>query len=294
MIIETRTESPDFVGFVSGLDLKKKLDNKIVKEIDNAINKLTILVFRNQNIDDDEQVKFTKYFGKIEASGNKSNITKAKDRRLSTDLADVSNLDKNNKPFTQDDPRRIFNLGNRLWHTDSSFKQIPAKYSLLSARNISKVGGNTEFADMRNAYDSLDDKTKTKIDTMICEHSLIYSRQRLGFDMVKELSSEEITNFTPVEQPLVRKNKVTNRKTIFLSSHIGKIKNWIRPDSMCFIDDLIEYATQLKFKYIHEWSQNDLIIWDNRQTMHRARAYDDLKENRDMRRTTVLGEEKLI
>ena len=294
MIIETRTESSDFVGFVSGVDLKKDLDNKIVKEIDNAINKLSVLVFTNQNIDDDEQVKFTKYFGEIEASGNKSNITKAKDRRLSTDLADVSNLDKNNKPFTQDDPRRIFNLGNRLWHTDSSFKQIPAKYSLLSARNISNVGGNTEFADMRNAYDSLENKTKNKIDKMICEHSLIYSRQRLGFDMVKELSSEEIKNFTPVEQPLVRKNKVTNRKTIFLSSHIGKIKNWIRPDSMCFIDDLIEYATQLKFKYIHEWSKNDLIIWDNRQTMHRARAYDDLKETRDMRRTTVLGEEKLI
>ena len=294
MKIETRTKFPDFVGFVSGIDLKKDLDDKIVKEIDNAINELSVLVFKNQKIDDNEQVRFTKYFGEIEASGKKSNITKAKDRRLSTDLADVSNLDKNNKPFTQDDPRRIFNLGNRLWHTDSSFKQIPAKYSLLSARNISKVGGNTEFADMRNAYDSLDDKTKTKIDSMICEHSLIYSRQRLGFDMVKELSSEEITNFTPVEQPLVRKNKVTNRKTIFLSSHIGKIKNWIRPDSMCFIDDLIEYATQLKFKYIHEWSQNDLIIWDNRQTMHRARAYDDLKENRDMRRTTVLGEEKLI
>ena len=294
MNIETRTEYPNFVGFVYGVDLKKKLDIKIVKEIDNAINKLSVLVFKDQNIDDSEQVRFTKYFGEIEASGSKSNITKAKDRRLSTDLADVSNLDKNNKPFTRDDPRRIFNLGNRLWHTDSSFKEIPAKYSLLSARNVSKEGGNTEFADMRSAYDNLESKIKNKIDTMICEHSLIYSRQRLGFDMVKELSSEEIKNFTPVEQPLVRKNKVTNRKTIFLSSHIGKIKNWIRPDSMCFIDDLIEYATQLKFKYIHEWSKNDLIIWDNRQTMHRARAYDDLKENRDMRRTTVLGEEKLI
>ena len=294
MNVETRTEYPNFVGFVYGVDLKKDLDIKIVKEIDNAINKLSVLVFKDQNIDDSEQVRFTKYFGEIEASGSKSNITKAKDRRLSTDLADVSNLDKNNKPFTKDDPRRIFNLGNRLWHTDSSFKEIPAKYSLLSARNISKEGGNTEFADMRSAYDNLESKIKNKIDTMICEHSLIYSRQRLGFDMVKELSSEEIKNFTPVEQPLVRKNKVTNRKTIFLSSHIGKIKNWIRPDSMCFIDDLIEYATQLKFKYIHEWSKNDLIIWDNRQTMHRARAYDDLKENRDMRRTTVLGEEKLI
>ena len=294
MNIETRTEFPDFVGFVSEIDLKKSLDNNLIKEIDNAINKFSVLVFKNQNINDNEQVRFTKYFGQIEASGNKSNITKAEDRRLSTDLADVSNLDKNNKPFTQNDPRRIFNLGNRLWHTDSSFKKIPAKYSLLSARNISIEGGNTEFADMRSAYDNLDNKTKTKIDTMICEHSLIYSRQRLGFDMVKELSSEEIKNFTPVEQPLIRKNKITNRKTIFLSSHIGKIKNWIRPDSMCFIDDLIEYATQLKFKYVHEWSKNDLIIWDNRQTMHRARAYDDLKENRDMRRTTVLGEEKLI
>ena len=291
MNIKTRTVSPDFVGFVYGVDLKKDLDIKIVKEIDNAINKLSVLVFKDQNIDDSEQVRFTKYFGEIEASGSKSNITKAKDRRLSTDLADVSNLDKNNKPFTKDDPRRIFNLGNRLWHTDSSFKEIPAKYSLLSARNVSKEGGNTEFADMRSAYDNLESKIKNKIDTMICEHSLIYSRQRLGFDMVKELSSEEIKNFTPVEQPLVRKNKVTNRKTIFLSSHIGKIKNWIRPDSMCFIDDLIEYATQLKFKYVHEWSKNDLIIWDNRQTMHRARAYDDLKETRDMRRTTVLGEE---
>ena len=294
MIIETRKEFPDFVAFVSDVDLKNELETDQVKELDTAINEFSVLVFKNQNLNDEQQVRFTKYFGEIEASGNKSNITKAKDRRLSTDLADVSNLDKNNKPFTQNDPRRIFNLGNRLWHTDSSFKEIPAKYSLLSARNISKEGGNTEFADMRSAYDNLDMNTKQKVDDMICEHSLIYSRQRLGFDMVKELSSEEIKNFTPVEQPLVRQNKITNRKTIFLSCHIGKIRNWIRPDSMCFIDDLIEYATQPRFKYIHKWSQNDLIIWDNRQTMHRARAFDDLKERRDMRRTTVLGEEKLL
>ena len=294
MKIETRAKFPNFVGFVCGIDLKKDLDDKIVKEIDDAINVLSVLVFKNQKINDSEQVKFTKYFGEIEASGKKSNITKAKDRRLSTDLADVSNLDKNNKPFTQDDPRRIFNLGNRLWHTDSSFKKIPAKYSLLSARNISTEGGDTEFADMRNAYDCLNKKTKDKVKNMICEHSLIYSRQRLGFDMAKELSSEDIKNFIPVEQPLVRKNNVTKRNSIFLSSHIGKIKDWIRPDSMCFIDDLIEYATQSKFKYIHKWSKDDLIIWDNRQTMHRARAFDDLTENRDMRRTTVLGDEKLI
>ena len=294
MKIETRDTFPDFVGFVSNIDLRQKLDIKQIEEIDLSINKYSVIVFKDQDISDNDQVRFTKYFGDIEASGKTSNITKSKDRRLSTDLADVSNLDKNNKPFSQNDPRRIFNLGNRLWHTDSSFKKIPAKYSLLSARNISKEGCNTEFADMRSAYDNLDTKIKDKVERMICEHSLIYSRQRLGFDMTQELSSDEIKNFTPVEQPLVRTNKSTNRKTIFLSCHIGKIRGWIRPDSMCFIDDLIEYATQSRFKYVHQLSQNDLVIWDNRQTMHRARAYDDLKENRDMRRTTVLGEEKLI
>lgn len=294
LIIKTRDLFPDFVGFVSDINLKEILSVSRIKELDIAINKYAVLVFKDQNITDDEQVRFTEYFGKIEASGKTSNITKDKDRRLSSDLADVSNLDKDNKPFTLNDPRRIFNLGNRLWHTDSSFKPVPAKYSLLSGRNVSKEGGNTEFADMRSVYDNLDATTKNKIEKMICEHSLIYSRQRLGFDMVRELSPDEIKNFKPVEQPLVRNNKLTNRKTVFLSSHIGKIKDWTRPDSMCFIDDLIEYATKEKFLYVHKWMQNDLVIWDNRQTMHRARAFDDLTEYRDMRRTTVLGEEKLI
>ena len=294
MIIKTRDLFPDFVGFVSDINLKEILSDSLIKELDTAVNKYAVLIFKDQNITDDEQVRFTEYFGKIEASGKTSNITKDKDRRLSSDLADVSNLDKDNKPFTLNDPRRIFNLGNRLWHTDSSFKPVPAKYSLLSGRNVSKEGGNTEFADMRSVYDNLDAKTKNKIEKMICEHSLIYSRQRLGFDMVRELSPDGIKNFKPVEQPLVRNNKLTNRKTVFLSSHIGKIKDWTRPDSMCFIDDLIEYATKENFLYVHKWMQNDLVIWDNRQTMHRARAFDDLTEYRDMRRTTVLGEEKLI
>jgi alpha-ketoglutarate-dependent 2,4-dichlorophenoxyacetate dioxygenase len=294
LIIKTRDLFPDFVGFVSDINLKEILSDSLIKELDTAVNKYAVLIFKDQNITDDEQVRFTEYFGKIEASGKTSNITKDKDRRLSSDLADVSNLDKDNKPFTLNDPRRIFNLGNRLWHTDSSFKPVPAKYSLLSGRNVSKEGGNTEFADMRSVYDNLDAKTKNKIEKMICEHSLIYSRQRLGFDMVRELSPDGIKNFKPVEQPLVRNNKLTNRKTVFLSSHIGKIKDWTRPDSMCFIDDLIEYATKENFLYVHKWMQNDLVIWDNRQTMHRARAFDDLTEYRDMRRTTVLGEEKLI
>ena len=129
---------------------------------------------------------------------------------------------------------------------------------------------------------------------MVCEHSLIYSRQRLGFDMRTELSDLEYKNFTPVLQPLVRKIPMTKRKLIYLSSHIGKIKGWLREDSMCFINDLIEHATTKRFVYIHKWKINDLVIWDNRQVMHRVRHFDDTKEYRDMRRTTILGEEKLV
>ena len=294
MKISTVNKNKDFVAFVNNIDLSKEISFNAIRKIDNLINKYAVLIFPNQKLTDNEQVKFTEFFGKIEKSGSKSNITKSDDRRLSLKLADVSNIDKNQKLFEINDPRRIFNLGNRLWHSDSSFKKIPAKYSLLSAKSISKEGGNTEFADMRAAYDNLDRKMKVKINNLICEHSLIYSRQRLGFDMTKELNSIEIKNFKPVYQPLVRKIPFTKRKLIFLSSHIGNIKGWLRPDAMCFINDLIEYATSSNFVYTHKWKKNDLIMWDNRQTMHRVRHFDDTKEFRDMRRTTVLGNERLI
>ena len=294
MIVKTNKKDSDFVAFVNNIDLTKTLSKNDAMKLDKLINKYAVLIFRNQKISDEQQVKFTELFGQIEESGVKSNITKPDDRRLSTKIADVSNIDKNSKIFKQNDPRRIFNLGNRLWHSDSSFKLIPAKYSILSGRTVSKKGGDTEFADLRAAYDGLHINVKKKINDMICMHSLIYSRQRLGFDMTKELNADEIKNFTPVEQPMIRRNGITNRKLIYLSSHIGKIKGMLRPDSMCLIDDLIEHATNSKYVYVHKWKKNDVVMWDNRQTMHRVRHFDDTIEYRDMRRTTVLGEERLI
>ncbi len=294
MVVKPLKKNSDFVAYIYEIDLSKDLSRELSLQIDELINNYAVLIFPNQIITDKQQVKFTQLFGKIEESGSKSNITKPKDRRLSTKLADVSNLDKNLQLFKRNDPRRIFNLGNRLWHSDSSFKSIPAKYSILSGKTVTKNEGNTEFADMRAAYDSLSLEMKNKVSELICEHSLIYSRQRLGFDMVKELGPDEIKNFIPVEQPLVRTIPMTKRKLLFLSSHIGKIRDWIRPDSMCFVDDLIEFSTKTEFVYSHRWNQNDLLMWDNRQTMHRVRAFDDTKQFRDMRRTTVLGEEKLI
>jgi alpha-ketoglutarate-dependent 2,4-dichlorophenoxyacetate dioxygenase len=201
-------------------------------------------------------------------------------------MADVSNLDKDHKPLARNDRKRMFNLGNRLWHSDSSFRAVPAKYSLLSGRIVVDQGGNTEFADMRAAYDALDDATKAEIEDLVCEHSLIYSRGTLGFT---EFTAEERTMMRPVRQRLVRTHPVTGRKSLYLSSHIGTIVGWPMPEARAFIRDLTEHATQSRFVYVHNWRQWDLVMWDNRQLLHRVMRFDDTQV-RDMRRTTVAGE----
>ena len=278
---------PTFVGEVNDVDLREPLNAEDVKIISDGIVKYGVLVFRGQNITDEQQAEFSRNFGELELPGKISNITKSEDRRLGPEMADVSNLDKNHNPLSRNDRTRMFNLGNRLWHSDSSYKVVPAAYSLLSGRIVTKEGGETQFADMASAYDALDQKTKVLIEDMVCEHSLIYSRGALGFD---ELSDEELKNFTPVLQRLVRTHPVSGRKSIYLSSHIGRIIDAPRPEGLCLVRDLTEDATRPEFVYTHKWQQYDLVMWDNRQTMHRARAFDDVNEIRDMRRTTVAGD----
>ena len=278
---------PTFVGEVNDVDLREPLNAEDVKIISDGIVKYGVLVFRGQNITDEQQAEFSRNFGELELPGKISNITKSEDRRLGPEMADVSNLDKNHNPLDRNDRTRMFNLGNRLWHSDSSYKVVPAAYSLLSGRIVTKEGGETQFADMASAYDALDQKTKVLIEDMVCEHSLIYSRGALGFD---ELSDEELKNFTPVLQRLVRTHPVSGRKSIYLSSHIGRIIDAPRPEGLCLVRDLTEDATRPEFVYTHKWQQYDLVMWDNRQTMHRARAFDDVNEIRDMRRTTVAGD----
>jgi alpha-ketoglutarate-dependent 2,4-dichlorophenoxyacetate dioxygenase len=173
-----------------------------------------------------------------------------------------------------------------LWHSDSSFRAVPAKYSLLSARIVNPVGGNTEFADMRAAYDSLDADVKAEIDGLICEHSQMHSRGSLG---LLDYSDEEKEMFKPVRQSLVRVHPVTRRKSLYLSAHAGGIIGMPAPQARILLKDLNEHATQTKFVYVHKWQVNDLVMWDNRQTMHRVRRYDETRP-RDMRRTTVAGD----
>jgi len=286
-MMEIRQLHPLFVGEVSGIDLGVPLTPDQVVQIGAGMDRYAVLVFHDQNIDDEQQVAFTRNFGEIEIAAGNQLKTQHEHRRISQQLADISNLDPNNNLLGRDDKRRMFNLGNRLWHSDSSFRAVPAKYSLLSARVIPGSGGNTEFADMRAAYDALDDATKAEIEDLVCEHSLLYSRGALGFD---QFTDEEKRMFRPVRQRLVRTHPVTGRKSLFLASHIGTIVGWPVPEARAFIRDLTEHATQREFVYAHQWRQYDLVMWDNRQTMHRARRYAEDREVRDMRRTTVAGE----
>jgi alpha-ketoglutarate-dependent 2,4-dichlorophenoxyacetate dioxygenase len=276
----------DFAGEISGVDISRSLTHTQVFDIKRWIDHYAVLVFRDQHLTDEQQLAFTRNFGEIENSYGGTLPGNAQEYRLTSGLVDVSNLAANGNPLPLDSRTRLFNVGNMLWHSDSSYRKIPAKYSLLSARVVNPAGGNTEFADMRSAFDALDEATQNEIDELICEHSQMYSRGALGF---LDYSDEEKEILKPVRQRLVRVHPTTGRKSLYLSAHAGGIIGMPTPQARIILRDLNEHATQKDFVYVHKWRVNDLVMWDNRQTMHRVRRYDESKP-RDMRRTTVAGD----
>jgi alpha-ketoglutarate-dependent 2,4-dichlorophenoxyacetate dioxygenase len=282
MTIEVRALTPHIGGRMTGIDARKPLTQEEVAAVEAGMDKHAVLVLPGQDITDEQQLVYTRNFGPLEEGANSG--ARDAELRLPVVFADVSNLGRGDKVLERDNKRRMAGLGNRLWHSDASFRVVPARYSILSGRIIVTDGGNTEFADMRAAYDALDAKTKTEIEDLVCEHSLIYSRGQLGFS---EFLPDERVVMKPVRQRLVRTHPVTGRKSLFLSAHIGTIVGWPQPEAMAFIRDLIEHATQEQFVYIHKWTRHDLVMWDNRTTMHRVRRYDDLNTVRDLRRTTT-------
>jgi len=276
---------PFFAGEVSGVDITRPLTPEQARAIEAGMDRFGVLVFHDQRFNDETQIAFSRNFGDLEtASGD---LNWGQRRRIESELVnDISNLDLDNRVLAADDRKRLFSLGNRLWHSDSSFKEVPAKFSLLSARVIPGAGGNTEFADMRAAYDALDEDTKAECENLVCEHSQLYSRGVLGFS---DFTEQDRQRFKPVLQRLVRTHPSTGRKSLYLASHAGAIVGWPVPEARAFLRDLTEHATQRKFVYAHQWQQWDLVIWDNRATMHRARPFPK-HEVRDMHRTTVACE----
>jgi alpha-ketoglutarate-dependent 2,4-dichlorophenoxyacetate dioxygenase len=285
MPITFRQVGPCFAAEADGIDLTRPVPAADLAVIHAGMDTYAVLIFHDQNFTDEQQLAFTASLGPIEHAIG-TGLRRPEDYRLPTTFADVSNLDKDDKPFARDDRRRLFSIGNRLWHSDSSFKVVPAKFSLLHARSIPSKGGNTEFADMRAAYEALDQETRDLAEDLICEHSQMFSRAKLGFT---DFAPDERERFKPVRQRLVRVHPQTRRRSLYLSSHAGTIVGWPDPEAKAFLMDLTEAATQREFVYAHKWRVGDLVMWDNRRTMHRARPFPH-HEPRDVRRTTLMGD----
>ena len=290
MSIRIRPLTTHIGAEVEGIDLREPLSPAQAEEIHTAMDRHAVLVFHGQPLTNEQHLAFTTALGPLETLMANSMRTVAGDFRLPAAFNDVSNLDGNNKVYSQDDRRRLFAIGNQLWHSDSSFKVVPAKYSLLRAVRIPSKGGNTEFAHMGAAYEALEDETKALIEDLVCEHSQLFSRDLIGFT---EFTAEERERFKPVRQRLVRTLPRTGRKSVYLSSHAGTIVGWRLPEARLLLRDLTEHATQREFVYSHKWQANDLVMWDNRQTMHRGRPY-PANEARDVRRTTVAGSAQTV
>ena len=284
MPISVRPLHPLFVGEVSGVDTGKPIDAATAAALNDAIDRYAVLVFRGQELDDEREMAFALNFGELEIP--RSGVAGGK-RRLRAEIADISNLDENHRLRGRDDPRRFDQLGNRLWHTDGSFRRVPAALSMLYAHRVPKPGpegkGETEFADMRAAYDALDEAMKARIDGLIAMHDIAWSRAQLGFT---DLLFGEKNVLPPVPQRLVRTHPGSKRKVLYVAAHACEIVGWPIPEGRLLLRELIEHATVREFVYRHEWREGDLVIWDNRATMHRGRSFDE-REVRDLRRVTT-------
>ncbi len=273
----------DFAAEIYDVDLANLTPGQL-EEIKSAFWKYAVLIFPEQKLEQEEHVTFALNFGPKDLSVIKQAVSDEK-LRVREDIADVSNLSADGKILAENNRLRRLQLGNRLWHTDSSFKIVPALASLLYAREIPPVGGQTAFADLRAAYDALPEETKQRIDGLVAEHSLVYSRERLGYTDWKEGERKAVD---AVPQTLVRTVPQTGRKNLFIASHAGYIVGMPDDAARALIDELLAFASQRQFTYIHRWRVGDLVMWDNRCTLHRGMPFDDLRFRRDVQRATVL------
>lgn len=274
--------TPDFAAEVGDVSLADPLSPEDLSAIRAAFTKYAVLVFPDQALDDESQLAFARHFGPLETT-----VFKARRNhklRLHENLADVGNLDAENRILETGNRQRLYNLGNQLWHTDSSFKRVPAYCSMLHARSIPPTGGQTEFADARAAYDALPEATKRRLEGLVAEHSIMTSRARLGF---KDFDEGEREAFRPVPQVLVRRLQDSGRMSLYIASHAGAIRGMADEEARALVDELTAHVTQRQFVYGHRWRVKDLVMWDNRCTMHRGRPFDDQRYARDMRRATV-------
>lgn len=274
---------PLFAAEAQGVELRSEKNSEILELLRQGMDTHAVLVFRDQPFTDDEQLDFARRFdGTLHAKTGSRVI--AKNRFGNEALTDISNVGVDGEVLARDDRRRLYSLANRLWHTDASFEDPPGRYSMLHARVVPEHGADTEFADMRAAYDALDENMRARIADLRVHHSIAYSRQTLGFEM----TAQEADALPGAIQPLVRLLPRSHRRSLYLASHASRIEGWTLPEGRLLLRDLIEHATQRQFVYRHKWRVGDLVIWDNRATMHRGTPFLDGTVRRELRRVTTL------
>jgi alpha-ketoglutarate-dependent 2,4-dichlorophenoxyacetate dioxygenase len=282
MALSFKKIHPLFGAEVGAVDLRAVHDSATLEDIRRGMDQFGVLVFRNQPFTDDEQLDFAQRFdGTLHARTSTAAIVK--NRFGNEALSDISNVGADGSILPADDRRRVSSLANQLWHTDASFVDPPGRYSMLSARVIPPVSADTEFADMRGAYDALTEETRASLEGLQVHHSIAYSREVLGF----EFAPDEKEQLKGAVHPLVR-SMANGRRSLYLASHASSIIGWRLPEGRLLLRELTEHATRPQFVYKHVWKDGDLVIWDNRTTMHRARPFDDKKYRRELRRTTTL------
>ncbi|MGE0154494.1 MAG: TauD/TfdA dioxygenase family protein [Reyranellaceae bacterium] len=281
MAITVVPVTDSFAAEIGDIDLSRPLSAEDAEAVKQAFWKYSVLIFPEQTLEAEQHLDFARLFGPLESSMMLYGDAPVRTR---PEIADVSNLNHRNEIWGKESRLRMFQLGNRLWHTDSSFKRLPALCSLLYARSVPPIGGHTEFADQRAGYDSLPEATKRRLEGLVAEHCIAYSRARLGFT---EFNETERQNLPPVPQMLVRTIPESGRRSLYVASHAGRILGMGEAEGKALIDELIAHVTQRQNVYTHRWRVGDLVMWDNRCTMHRGKAFDDLRYRRDMQRATV-------
>jgi alpha-ketoglutarate-dependent 2,4-dichlorophenoxyacetate dioxygenase len=283
MAISIFPVTPDFAAEIGDVDLAQPLAPEDRDAIKAAFWKYAVLVFPAQDLTSDQHVAFAQVFGPMEPNIN-SYADSVKKDRIDDRVSDVSNLDEDDRILPADSRKRLSGLANRLWHTDSIFRHVPARASLLYARTVAPIGGHTQFADMRAAWDALPEATRRRIDGLKVEHSIFHSRAKLGFT---DYSERERAALPPAQQVLVRTIPETARRALYTASHAVRVIGLPEDESTRLLDELMAHATQAQFVYTHRWRLHDLVMWDNRCTMHRGTDYDERRWKRDMHRATV-------
>ena len=288
MSLQLKPLHPLFAAEATGIDLTKPVDADTVRAIDDAMDKYAVLVFRGQPLTEDQQVAFASSFGTLDA-GLKKLSPGAPSRFKHEVTIDISNVRPEGGLHGAADRKTISNLANQLWHSDSSFQRPAAKYSMLHSVVVPSKGGQTEYADLRAAYDSLSDELKAEIAPLHSVHAALHSRMWLG----DKPSAAEIAKMPPVQWPLVRTHAGSGRKVLWVGIHATHIVEKTLAEGRMLLQELLEHATQREFVYRHEWRVGDLVIWDNRATLHRGRRW-DMSQRRELRRSTIDDEQSLL